>query len=277
VRKSAAGYDLTALFLGSEGTLAVITSLTLRLHGQPEAISSACCAFEDIDAAVETVIQTIQFGIPMARIEFVDAQTAQAFNSYAGTDLPTMPHLLVEFHGSDSAVAQDAARFGEIVADMGGTGFDWSSNTEDRNALWRIRHNAYYACLGLRKGATALVTDVCVPISALAQAVRETRADIDASFLQGPILGHVGDGNFHALLLVEPDNARELEEAKRLATAMSERALRLGGTITGEHGIGLGKKHLMAQEHGQNAWDLMGEIKHALDPLNILNPGKLVP
>jgi D-lactate dehydrogenase (cytochrome) len=277
VRKSAAGYDLTALFLGSEGTLAVITSLTLRLHGQPEAVSSACCAFESIDAAVETVIQTIQFGIPMARIEFVDAATAQAFNAYAGTDLPAMPHLLVEFHGSDNAVAQDAARFGDIVEEMGGTGFDWSSNTEERNALWRIRHNAYYACLGLRKGATALVTDVCVPISALAQAVAETRADIDASFLQGPILGHVGDGNFHALLLVEPDNARELEEAKRLATAMSERALRLGGTITGEHGIGLGKKHLMAQEHGQEAWDLMGQIKHALDPTNILNPGKLVP
>ncbi|MEY8096508.1 FAD-binding oxidoreductase [Falsihalocynthiibacter sp. S25ZX9] len=277
VRKSSSGYDLTALFLGSEGTLGIITSLTLRLQSQPEAISAASCAFENMDAAIETVITTIQYGIPMARIEFVDAATAGAFNAYAGTKLPETPHLLVEFHGSERAVAEDAKRFGEIVEEMGGTGFDWSDKPEDRTALWRIRHNAYYACLALRPGAFALVTDVCVPISELAKAVRETRADIDASPLIGPILGHVGDGNFHAILLIDRENEGEVAEAKRLAQAMAERAISLGGTITGEHGIGLGKRHLMAQEHGQEAWDLMGQIKNALDPTGILNPGKIVP
>ncbi|WP_380058372.1 FAD-binding oxidoreductase [Falsihalocynthiibacter sp. SS001] len=277
VRKSSSGYDLTALFLGSEGTLGIITSLTLRLHGQPEAVSTASCGFDTMDAAVETVIATIQYGIPMARIEFIDAATAAAFNSYGGMDLPETPHLLVEFHGSERAVKEDAQRFGELIDDMGGSGFEWSDNRQEGTALWRMRHNAYYACLGLRKGATAVVTDICVPIANLAQAVRETRAEIDASMLQGPILGHVGDGNFHALLLVDRGNAEEIAEAKRLANSMARRALRLNGTITGEHGIGAGKRDLMPEEHGQNAWDVMGEIKRALDPNGILNPGKLVP
>lgn len=276
VRKSSSGYDLTALFLGSEGTLGIITSLTLRLQSQPEAVSSAICAFETIDETVQTVITAIQYGIPMARIEFVDPSTAEAFNAYANMDLPVKPHLFIEFHGSDRAVAEDAERFGEVVSDMGGSGFQWSSNTEERNALWRIRHNAYYACLNLRKGAQAVVTDVCVPISELARAVTETRAEIDASPLFGPILGHVGDGNFHAILLIDPENPKDLIEAKRLSRNMANRALALGGTITGEHGIGMGKRDLMAQEHGQNAWDVMGEIKRALDPTGILNPGKLV-
>ncbi|HHL21946.1 MAG TPA: FAD-binding protein [Aliiroseovarius sp.] len=274
-RKSAAGYDLTALFLGAEGTLGVITRLTLRLSGQPEAISAAICRFDRISDAVEAVQQTIQMGLPMARIEFLDADTARAINLFSGAEFPEKPHLLLEFHGSESAVAQDAARFGDIAADFGATGLKTATRTEDRTALWTMRHKAYYACLALRPGATAIVTDICVPISRLAQAVEETRADIATASIPGPILGHVGDGNFHAILLIEPGNAAELAEAKTLAKRMSERALALGGTITGEHGIGMGKLDLMAAEHGR-AWDVMGDMKRALDPNGILNPGKLV-
>ncbi len=274
-RKSSAGYDLTGLFLGAEGTLGIITELTLRLHGQPEALSAAICAFDTIDDAVQAVQQTIQMGIPMARIEFVDADTARAFNAYAGADMAEKPHLLLEFHGSDESVAQDAARFGEIAADFGASGFQSATRTEDRNALWTMRHHAYYACLGLRPGATALVTDICVPISQLARAVEETRADIASASIPGPILGHVGDGNFHAILLVKPDQPDELDEARAIAARMNECALKLGGTITGEHGIGIGKLAYMEAEHG-DAWSVMGEIKRALDPAGILNPGKLV-
>ncbi|WP_428548488.1 FAD-binding oxidoreductase [Profundibacter sp.] len=275
-RKSSAGYDLTALFVGAEGTLGIITELTLRLHGQPEAISSAVCSFDDIGNAVNAVIATIQMGIPMARIEFIDADTTRACNAYSGTDLPEVPHLLVEFHGSDAGVAEQAERFGEIVQDMGGTGFKWSAKTEERNALWDMRHKAYYACVALRKGATAVVTDVCVPISRLAQAVEETRADIAASPIPGPILGHVGDGNFHAILLVEPGNDEEMKVAKNLSNRMVERALEMGGTATGEHGIGMGKLDYMQAEHG-DGWQVMGEIKSALDRNGTLNPSKVVP
>ncbi|MBN2905664.1 MAG: FAD-binding protein [Rhodobacteraceae bacterium] len=274
-RKSAAGYDLTGLFVGAEGTLGLITELTLKLQGQPEAVSAAICAFDAIGPAVETVIQTIQMGIPMARIEFVDGATAAAFNAYAGADMPEQPHLMVEFHGSDTGVAEQAENFGMLVAENGGKGFQWSARPEERNALWTLRHNAYYACLGLRPGATALVTDLCVPISRLAEAVEETRADIARATIPGPILGHVGDGNFHAILLVEPGNAAELDEAKALSHRMVERALHLGGTVTGEHGIGMGKLGYMEAEHGA-AWDVMGQIKHALDPQGLMNPGKLV-
>ena len=274
-RKSAAGYDLTKLFIGSEGTLGIITELTLRLSGQPEAISAGICAFDDISAAVNTVILTIQMGIPMARIEFADATTVAAFNAYAEADMPEKPHLLVEFHGSEAGVAEQAERFGEIVAEMGGSPFRWSEKTEERNALWNMRHNAYYATLALRPGATTLTTDLCVPISRLAEAVEETVADIEASPLMGPIVGHVGDGNFHALLLIEPGNASELAIAKALSNRMVERALRLGGTVSGEHGVGMGKLGYMEAEHGAG-WDVMGQIKRALDPANILNPGKMV-
>ncbi|MGH1329906.1 MAG: FAD-binding oxidoreductase [Paracoccaceae bacterium] len=274
-RKSAAGYDLTALMIGSEGTLGLITELTLRLAGQPEAITSAVCAFETMEAAVSAVIATIQLGIPMARIEFVDAQTAAAFNSYAGAEFPLKPHLMVEFHGSETAAAEDAARFGEIVEDFGGRDFEWSTKPEDRRALWAMRHNAYYACLALRPGARALVTDICVPISKLAAAVEETRADIAASGLEGPILGHVGDGNFHAILLVDPANPMEMSIAKNLSNRLGKRALSMGGTITGEHGIGMGKLGMMEAEHGE-AWDVMSDLKRALDPGNILNPGKML-
>ncbi|MEP2784330.1 MAG: FAD-linked oxidase C-terminal domain-containing protein [Pseudoruegeria sp.] len=274
-RKSSAGYDLTGLFVGSEGTLGVITELTLRLQGQPEATAAAICAFKTVSDAVQAVMATIQMGIPMARIEFVDASTARAFNIYAKRNMPERPHLLVEFHGSDSAVKEDAQRLGEITKDFGGSDFQWSAQAEDRNALWALRHNAYYACLGLRPGATAVVTDVCVPISRLAEAVDQTRSDIEASPIEGPILGHVGDGNFHAILLVDPENRTEISEALRLSARMTDRALRLGGTVTGEHGVGMGKLDYMSKEHG-DAWSLMGDIKSTLDPKNILNPGKVV-
>ncbi len=274
-QKSSAGYDLTGLMVGSEGTLGLMTEITLRLHGQPEAVSSAVCAFPTLEDAINAVITTIQFGIPMARIEFVDAATAAAFNSYSGVDMPLLPHLMVEFHGSDRAVAEDAERFGEVIADFSGSDFKWSTQAEDRRALWAMRHNAYYACVAMRPGASAMVTDICVPISKLAEAVRETQADIEASPLDGPILGHVGDGNFHAILLVDPDNSDEMEAALELSKRMTTRALELGGTITGEHGVGVGKLDYMGAEHG-GAWSVMGDIKRALDPKNIMNPGKLV-
>ncbi len=274
-RKSSAGYDLTALFVGAEGTLGLITELTLRLHGQPEAVSAAVCAFPAMAPAVEAVIATIQSGIPMARIEFVDAATVAAFNARDKAGMPEQPHLLVEFHGSPAAVAEQAERFGDIVAEAGGADFRWAAKPEERAALWRMRHNAYYACLALRPGATAWVTDVCVPISRLAEAVEETRAEIAASGIPGPILGHVGDGNFHAILLVTPGNADEAATAKRLAAGMAERALRLGGTVTGEHGIGMGKLDYMEREHGAG-WDVMEQIKRALDPAGLMNPGKMV-
>ncbi|MCK0143480.1 FAD-linked oxidase C-terminal domain-containing protein [Aliiroseovarius sp. F20344] len=274
--KSSSGYDLTALFLGSEGTLGVITELTLRLHGVPEEIRAGICAFPDMASAVGAVQQVIQMGIPMARIEFVDDATACAFNGYAGTEMEECPHLLVEFHGSPTVVDEASLIFDEISKDFGATGYEHASNTEDRNALWKIRHHAFYAVQSLRPGAHALVTDICVPISQLARAVEDTRAEIEASSLPGPILGHVGDGNFHAILLIDPADPNEMEQAKSLAEGMSRRALALGGTITGEHGVGMGKLHLMEEEHG-DGWAIMGDIKATLDPDNILNPGKLVP
>ena len=274
--KSSAGYDLTGLFVGSEGTLGVITELTLRLHGQPEEVAAAVCAFDSLDHAVQCVSATIQSGIPMARIEFVDAASARAFNRHSGTSLPEKPHLMIEFHGSPGAVREDAARFGEIAAEFGAQGFDWAATPEDRARLWRMRHGAYHACLALRPGASGLVTDVCVPMSHLPAAVQAAADDIAAEGLIGPIVGHVGDGNFHSLLLVEPGNAGEVAAARRVAMRMAERALAVGGTISGEHGIGMGKRGLMSAQHGE-AWQVMGQIKAALDPHGILNPGKLVP
>ena len=273
--KSSARYDLTALMVGSEGTLGLITEITLRLQGQPEAVSAATCAFPGIAEAVDCVIATIQTGIPMARIEVLDTATVAACNAYSKTDLPLAPLLLVEFHGSPAAVAEQAARFGEIAAGFGAADFLWAERQEDRNRLWKMRHNAYPAILASRPGARAIITDVCVPISRLAQAVEETRADIATSPVPGPILGHVGDGNFHAILLGNPDDPAEIAVAQGLAARMAARALALGGTITGEHGIGFGKLPLMAAEHGEG-WAVMGAIKRALDPMGLMNPGKLV-
>lgn len=274
--KSSAGFDLTGLLVGSEGTLAIITELTLRLQGQPDDVAAAICAFDTLEDAVECVTATIQSGIPMARIEFVDEDTARAFNHYAGSDLPAKPHLLVEFHGSPESVRSDAARFGDIAGDFGGLGFDWATTAEDRNRLWKMRHGAYPACLSLRPGATAVVTDICVPMSELAAAVSAAREDIRAEGLLGPILGHVGDGNFHSTLLIEPGNEEELAAAKRVAARLAERAIAVGGTITGEHGVGIGKRPLMYAQHG-DAVHVMAAIKAALDPNGIMNPGKLIP
>ncbi|MCF2904338.1 FAD-binding protein [Octadecabacter sp. CECT 8868] len=274
-RKSSAGYDLTALMVGAEGTLGLITELTLKLQGQPEATAAATCAFGTINAAVDAVTATIAMGIPMARIEFLDAASVAAVNAYSSTAYPETPHLMVEFHGTDASVAEQAERFAEIAEDFGSTSFEWASKTEDRNRLWHMRHHAYWAILASRAGATAIVTDVCVPMSRLAQAVQETQADIDASSITAPILGHVGDGNFHAILLIDPDNAEERQVAQDLSARMAKRALDMSGTITGEHGVGMGKLTYMADEHGAG-WDVMGQIKRAMDPHNILNPGKIV-
>jgi len=275
-RKSSAGYDLTSLFVGAEGTLGLITELTLRLHGQPESVSAAVCAFETMQGAVDAVIQTIQIGISMARIEFVDSATAAAFNSYAGATMPLVPHLMVEFHGSETSVAEQVASFAAIAQENGGKGFEWATRAEDRTALWTMRHNAHYAVLSTRPGCRAVVTDVCVPISQLADAVVQTRADLDAHNVTGPILGHVGDGNYHAILLFDDSDADEVARVKAAAHRMVERALAVGGTCTGEHGIGMGKLGYMRAEHG-DGWDVMGSLKQALDPHNIMNPGKLVP
>ncbi|MDA0361751.1 MAG: FAD-binding protein [Proteobacteria bacterium] len=273
-RKSSAGYDLTRLFIGSEGTLGIITELTLKLVGTPEKISAAVCSFSSISAAVETAILTIQMCIPIARIEFVDIATVKAFNLYSGTKMPELPHLLIEFHGSKLEVEDQSNRFGEIVLQMGGSDFTWSTKQEERSKLWQVRHDAYHAILASKPGFTALVTDVCVPISKLAQALQETVDEISKSNISGPILGHLGDGNFHSVLLIDPNNPDDLVEAKRLSDSMTKRALTFDGTVTGEHGIGMGKIPYMKLEHGL-AWDLMSEIKKGLDPNNILNPGKM--
>lgn len=272
--KTAAGYDLTALLLGSEGTLGIITELTLRLHGQPEEVAAGVCAFETIEQAVETVILTIQSGIEVARVEFVDAATVRAFNA-TGESWPETPHLMVEFHGSPASVAEQAARFGDLVTEAGGR-FDWATDPARRNALWSMRHGAYPAILRTRPGASAVVTDVCVPISRLAEAVAMAQGVIAEAGIEGPILGHVGDGNFHAILMVDKADPADVKRAKTVAEKLAEGALALGGTISGEHGIGIGKRAMMAAEHGPG-WAVMGAIKAALDPRGILNPGKLVP
>ena len=274
--KSSAGYDLTALFVGSEGTLGLITELTLRLHGLPEAVMTAVAAFPSVAAAVDCVMAVMQMGLVPARIEFLDEATVAACNAYSHLTLPPAPQLLVEFHGHPEGVTEDVSRFQALALEFGATGLDWAERQEDRTRLWAARHAAYRAILASRPGAKGVVTDACVPISRLAEAVEETRADIAASGIPSPILGHVGDGNFHAILLVDPSKPDEAATAKALAKRMAERSLRLGGTITGEHGVGFGKLGLMAAEHGEG-WQVMGAVKAALDPLNLMNPGKLVP
>lgn len=275
-RKSSAGYDLTKLFVGSEGTLGIITELTIRLHGVPEAISAATCAFERMDDAVNAVIQTIQMGVPVARIELLDGLTIRGFNGYSGYDMPERPTLFLEFHGSEAGVAEQAETVGEIARDHGCLGFDWTTNPEERGRLWQARHDVYYAQQSLRKGSRGYVTDACVPISRLAEAILETAEDLAGSPLIAPLVGHVGDGNFHLAILIDPEDPAEKIEAERLGMRISERALRLGGTVTGEHGVGLGKRKFMQAEHGE-AWAVMGDIKRTLDPQRILNPGKMVP
>ena len=274
-RKSAAGYDLTRLFVGSEGTLGIVTEIGLRLYGLPEATSSGVVAFPDIGEAVETVIETIQSGIPVARIELLDALQMRAVNRFSKLDYAEAPTLFLEFHGSHAGVREQAEEFGEIAGSHGAGEFRWATELEERNRLWQARHDAYYAALALRPGCKGWTTDVCVPISRLAECILETQRDLEQSFLTAPLVGHVGDGNFHTLLLVDPDSPEELAEAKRLNDRMIERALDADGTCTGEHGIGLGKREYLRSELGE-AVDVMGEIKRALDPDNLMNPGKLV-
>ena len=275
-KKSSAGYDLTRLFIGAEGTLGVITELTLRLRGIPETISSASCTFPDIVSACDAVIATIQYGISVARIELLDALTVQAVNSYSNLGLPEKPLLLLEFHGSSAETTEQAKVCGEIFADFGGEQFTWTANPEERNALWQARHDAYWAALQLRKGAKGLSTDACVPISRLAECVHAAQEKAgDLGFL-APIVGHVGDGNFHVLLLVDIESRDEIDRADEYVAWLANKAIELEGTCTGEHGIGQGKVAFLEREMGA-AVDFMATIKKSIDPLNIMNPGKIFP
>ncbi len=276
-RKSSAGYDLTRLFVGSEGTLGIITELTVKLYPIPEAMSAAVCAFPSVDAAVDTVIQTIQLGVPVARVELLDALTLQAINRYSKTTLPEAPTLFFEFHGSDSGVQEQAELTQEIAQGNGGQDFQWATHQEDRSRLWQARHDAYFACLQLKPGARCFPTDVCVPISRLAECIHATNEDIAQVSLPIALFGHVGDGNFHLVVLVDADNPKEMAEGEWISQRVVERAIAMEGTCTGEHGIGLGKQHYLLQEHGEDGVALMRTLKTALDPLNLMNPGKILP
>jgi D-lactate dehydrogenase (cytochrome) len=276
-RKSSSGYDLTRLFVGSEGTLAVITEVTLKLYGRPEAVSAAVCPFATMDGAANTVITTIQLGIPVARIEIIDEAQLDAVNRYSKTTYPLSPTLFFEFHGtSDAAVAEHARMVQEIANEHGAVGFQWATTLEERTTLWQARHSALYATMASRPGAKAWTSDVCVPISRLVECIHETQADLRGSNIVAPLVGHAGDGNFHLIFMVNPDDAAELERVKAANERLVERALRFGGTCSGEHGVGSGKMKYLHQEHG-DALDAMRAIKRALDPDNIMNPGKMIP
>ncbi|MDK3017386.1 FAD-binding oxidoreductase [Pseudodonghicola flavimaris] len=274
-KKSSAGYDLTRLMVGSEGTLGLITEITLRLQGIPEAISSARCSFPSVDAACQAVMMTIQYGVPVARIELLDALSVKAANAYSKLELPETPLLLLEFHGSDAGVVEQAETFGSIAEEFGGNGFAATTSTEERNKLWQARHDMYWACHGLRPGAKGLSTDVCVPISRLAECVAAAAAKADELGLISPIVGHVGDGNFHCLPLIDVDNPEEIATAEEFVGWLNDLAISVEGTCTGEHGIGQGKKPYLYKELGP-AMRYMAAIKAALDPDNIMNPGKIV-
>jgi len=275
-KKTSAGYDLTRLMVGSEGTLGVITELTLKLSGIPEAISGGVCPFPSVEACCKTAIQTIQSGIPVARIELLDALQVRAVNLHSKLGLPETPMLFVEFHGTEASVAEQSERFGEIAAEFGGGPFEWATRQEERSRLWDARHHAALSNFALRPGAAMVATDVCVPISRLAECVSETQRDIEQSRIMAPIVGHVGDGNFHLTLLIDMDDADEVKRAKALNERLVERALAMDGTCTGEHGVGQGKMKYMLAEHGPAALAAMAAIKRALDPQNIMNPGKIV-
>ena len=274
-RKSAAGYDLTRVFVGSEGTLGVITEVTLRLYGIPEAIRAAVCAFPTVAAAVATVVATIQAGVPVARIELLDDLSIDAVNRYAKLAYKVAPTLMFEFHGSAAGVDEQVATVAAFAEENGGTEFHWAATTEERNRLWQARHDGYFAALALRPGASGWATDVCVPISRLAECIEETRVDLAATGLCAPIVGHVGDGNFHLSFVLDPAQPNELAEAIRVNERMVARAIAMDGTCTGEHGVGMGKIDHLEAEHGA-AVGVMRTLKRALDPLNIMNPGKIV-
>jgi D-lactate dehydrogenase (cytochrome) len=275
-KKTSAGYDLTRLMVGAEGTLGVITQLTLKLSGIPEAISGGVCPFPTVEACCNTTIHTIQTGIPIARIELLDALQVRAVNLHSKLGLPETPMLFLEFHGTEASVAEQSRRFGEIATEFGGGPFQWTTRPEERTRLWEARHHAAMSNFALRPGASMVPTDVCVPISRLAECVTATQRDIEESRIMAPIVGHVGDGNFHLTLLIDMDDADEVKRAEALSERLVERALAMDGTCTGEHGVGQGKMKYLVAEHGDAALAAMVSIKRALDPQNVMNPGKIV-
>jgi D-lactate dehydrogenase (cytochrome) len=273
-KKTSAGYDLTRLLIGSEGTLAVITEVTLRLHGIPEAIAGGVCPFPTVADACNATILAIQTGIPVARIELLDALQVKACNMHSKLGLKETPTLFLEFHGTEASVAEQSERFGEIAGECGGGEFAWATRPEERTKLWQARHDVYWSVLGLRPGARPIATDVCVPISRLADCVTETEADIQATGLIAPIVGHVGDGNFHLSILVDMESPEEVQRADEFVGRLNLRAIAMDGTCTGEHGVGQGKMKYLKAEHGPGL-DVMKAIKRAIDPQNIMNPGKI--
>lgn len=276
-RKSSSGYDLTRLFVGSEGTLGVITEITLRLHGRPEAVTAAVCPFQSIAGAAQTVIETIQLGVPVARVEILDATQLEIVNQYSKTNYPVAPTLFFEFHGASVANVEEQARTVEAIArEHGALGFDWASTPEARATLWQARHNVLYATIASQPGAKAWTTDICVPISRLAECIVETQEDLRAAGVVAPLVGHAGDGNFHLIFMVEPGDAQGLDTVKSLNSRLVARALKFDGTCTGEHGVGLGKIKYLYAEHGESI-SLMRAVKRAIDPDNIMNPGKIFP
>jgi D-lactate dehydrogenase (cytochrome) len=275
-KKSSAGYDLTRLFVGSEGTLGVITDITVRLYPQPEAISAAVCCFPNMVAAAHTVIQSIQMGVPVARCDFVDPLAVKALNMHSKTGLQEMPTVFFEFHGTEAGVKEQAEAVQAIAAEHGAQEFKWATRPEERSKLWQARHDAYFACLQLQPGCRIISTDVCVPISRLAECLADTERDIADSGRMVPIVGHIGDGNFHLCIIVDPDNAHDIEVAEQMNHRLVARAIAMEGTCTGEHGIGYGKLDFMGAEHG-DALDVMRMVKRAMDPDNIMNPGKVIP
>lgn len=275
-KKSSAGYDLTRLLVGSEGTLGIITEITLKLYGIPEAISAGICPFPSVKAACDATILTIQSGIPVARIELADEVQVKAFNIHSQLTLPETPMLFVEFHGSESSVKEQAERFGDIAGELGGGPFEWATKPEDRTRLWQARHDAYWSALALRPGSKVIATDVCVPISRLADCVEATQRDLIETGLVAPIVGHVGDGNFHLTLLCNMDDADEIERCRLFLHRLVERSLAMEGTCTGEHGVGQEKMKYLLKEYDTATLDVMRSIKRAIDPMNIMNPGKIV-
>jgi D-lactate dehydrogenase (cytochrome) len=276
-RKSSSGYDLTRLFVGSEGTIGVITEITLRLYGRPEAVSAAVCPFVSMDGAANTVITTIQLGIPVARIEIIDELQLDLVNRYSKTNYPLSPTLFFEFHGtSEEAVAEHARLVQDIANENGARGFQWASTLEERTTLWQARHNVLYATIASRPGAKPWTTDVCVPISRLAECITETQSDLRQANIAGPLVGHAGDGNFHLIFMLDTERPEEIAGIKAANERLVDRALGMGGTCSGEHGVGIGKLKYLPREHGESL-DVMKAIKRALDPDNIMNPGKLIP
>lgn len=275
-KKSSAGYDLTAIFVGSEGTLGIITEVTVKLHVQPEGVSAAICSFPTVQDAVQCVISTIQMGIPIARVEIMDTAAVKAVNQYSQLSLQESPVLLFEFHGTPAGVTEQANMVQEIAKESGGLDFSWATQTEDRNKLWTARHNAFFASMQLKPGCRGVSTDVCVPISRLAESINTTIQELAKSTIPYTIVGHVGDGNYHVILLIDPNNPQEIAEMERINHGIVKRAIAMDGTCTGEHGVGVHKMPFLVEEHGEDALDMMRALKRAFDPNNILNPGKIV-